>query len=247
MAGSLFAPRALVALSLLSSCLACGPIPEEHDDSAPEQPNAAATQLFDGATLAGWDGEAGYWSVEDGAITGVTTAETMGDGPTHLIWRGGEVDDFVLSFEYRIFGDGNSGVQYRSARADGFMVNGYQADFEGGDQWNGVLVEMGDRLHLALRGQKVRVAEDGKIEVLENFGTPDELQKLVHKEDWNQLEVQAQGHHLVHKINGQTMIDAIDDQSDKADDSGILAFQLNRSRPMKVQIRNIELQRGRAM
>jgi hypothetical protein len=236
-----------VALSLFAVCLACGPTPEEHDDSTPEEPNAAASQLFDGTTLAGWEGEAGYWSVEDGAITGETTAETMGDGPTYLIWRGGEVDDFVLTFEYRIFGDGNSGVQYRSAESDDFLVNGYQADFEGGDQWSGVLVEMGDRLHLALRGQKVRVAEDGKIEVVENFGSPEDLQALVHKEDWNQLEVAAQGNHLVHKINGQTMIDALDEQTGRADDSGIIAFQLNRSRPMKVQIRNIELQRGGAM
>ena len=247
MTGSPFASRTLVALSLLAGWLACGPTPEEHDDSTPEQPSAAATSLFDGATLAGWEGEPGYWSVQDGAITGESTPETVGGGPTYLIWRGGEVDDFVLTFDYRIIGDANSGVQYRSEQKDGFLVEGYQADFEGGDQWNGVLVEMGDRLHLALRGQKVRVAEDGKIEVLENFGTPEELQELVHKEDWNQMQVSAQGNRLVHKINGQTMIDAVDDQSDRAGASGILAFQLNRTRPMKVQIRNIELQRRSAM
>lgn len=232
---------------MLAVCLACDTPPAEHNGSTPEQPNARTSQLFDGATLAGWEGEAGYWSVQEGAITGETTAETRGDGPTYLIWRGGEIDDFVLTLEYRIFGDGNSGVQYRSAEADNFLVNGYQADFEGGDQWNGVLVEMGDRLHLALRGQKVRVAEDGKIEVLENFGTPEELQALVRKEDWNRFTVEARGPRLIHKINDRTMIDAEDTQTGSADDRGILAFQLNRSRPMKVQIRNIELQRGDAM
>ncbi len=58
--------------------------------------------LFDGKTLAGWDGNPELWSVEDGAITGKTK------GPDHLaynqflIWRGGvkagttygETDDF---------------------------------------------------------------------------------------------------------------------------------------------------------
>ena len=37
--------------------------------------------LFDGKTLAGWDGNPELWSVEDGAITGKTK------GPDHLAYN----------------------------------------------------------------------------------------------------------------------------------------------------------------
>ena len=33
--------------------------------------------LFDGKTLAGWDGNPELWSVEDGALTGKTRAPTI--------------------------------------------------------------------------------------------------------------------------------------------------------------------------
>ncbi len=44
------------------------------------------TSLFDGATLKGWDGNPEVWSVDDGAITAVSTAERR-VGSTHLIWQ----------------------------------------------------------------------------------------------------------------------------------------------------------------
>jgi hypothetical protein len=102
---------------------------------------------------------------------------------------------------------------------------------------------MGGRLHLAMRGQQVRVASDGKIEIAGSVGDPGELQSFVKAGDWNEFEIIASGPRLVHKINGHTMIDALDDDSEKARSSGILAIQLNRSRPMKVQVKEIHLKR----
>jgi hypothetical protein len=69
--------------------------------------------IFDGKTLNGWEGDPAIWRVEDGAITGQTTADTNLKKNTFLIWRQGEVDDFELTLEYKIIG-GNSGIQYRS-------------------------------------------------------------------------------------------------------------------------------------
>ena len=42
------------------------------------------TSMFNGKDLTGWDGEPGYWSVEDGAITGKTTAEKPLDRPSYI-------------------------------------------------------------------------------------------------------------------------------------------------------------------
>lgn len=72
----------------ISLILGCGSTPA---DATPEKENESATvSLFDGRTLAGWEGEAEYWSVEEGAITGATTEATQAGGPTYLIWRGGD-------------------------------------------------------------------------------------------------------------------------------------------------------------
>ena len=69
--------------------------------------------LFDGQSLEGWDGNPQLWRVEDGAITGQTTADNTISKNQFLIWRGGDVDNFELELEYRIVA-GNSGIQYRS-------------------------------------------------------------------------------------------------------------------------------------
>ena len=73
------------------------------------------TSLFDGSTLAGWDGDTSYWRVENGAIVAESTCEKP-TGTIYLIWQGGEASDFELKLEMRGEGAGiNSGVQYRGS------------------------------------------------------------------------------------------------------------------------------------
>ncbi|MCX6618885.1 MAG: DUF1080 domain-containing protein, partial [Acidobacteria bacterium] len=91
--------------------------------------------LFNGKDLTGWEGLPGFWSVEDGAITGKTTADHQPPANTFLVWKGGEVSDFELSFKVKLTGNNdkgwaNSGVQFRSKLMDPqtFVVGGYQAD-----------------------------------------------------------------------------------------------------------------------
>lgn len=72
------------------------------------------TQIFDGKTLNGWDGPPDVWHVEDGAIVGVSS-DTHPSGTTNIIWRGGEVGNFMLKVEMKLEGSGaNGGIQYRS-------------------------------------------------------------------------------------------------------------------------------------
>jgi hypothetical protein len=72
------------------------------------------TQIFDGKTLNGWDGPPEVWHVEDGAIVGVSS-DTHLSGTTNIIWRGGEVGNFMLKVEMKLEGSGaNGGIQYRS-------------------------------------------------------------------------------------------------------------------------------------
>ena len=49
--------------------------------------------MFNGQDLTGWRGDA-HWSVEDGAITGKTTPQTLLKYNTFLIWEGGTPQRF---------------------------------------------------------------------------------------------------------------------------------------------------------
>src|SRR5262249_27074653 len=76
--------------------------------------HAGFVSLFDGKTLEGWDGEPGAWSVEDGAIVGVSSKE-HGAGNTFFVCHGAEAKDFDLKLEIKVEWGGGSGIQYRSS------------------------------------------------------------------------------------------------------------------------------------
>jgi hypothetical protein len=209
--------------------------------------------LFNGKDLTGWKGLPGFWSVQDGAITGQTTAANPVKENTFLIWEG-EVGDFELHFKYKITdGDGkaekggNSGVQYRSkiVKPDYFVLSGYQADFEVGKTYSGILYEEKGRGILAKRGEKVVVAESGdakkpKIEVTGEVGKSEEIQAAIHPAEWNDYVVIAKGGHLQHFINGKQTVDVTDETAAGAK-KGLLGLQLHAGPPMTVQFKDFVL------
>ena len=201
--------------------------------------------IFNGKDLTGWKGVEGFWSVKDGAITGETTKENPVKTNTFLIWDG-EVGDFQLTFKYKII-DGNSGVQYRSKVADPAysVVSGYQADFEAGAKYSGILYEEKGRGILAERGQIVTLGEGEtpnkpKIEVTGSVGRSDEIQDSIKAADWNTYKIVAKGNRLKHYINGRQTVD-VTDETAVAAKKGVLALQLHAGNPMTVQFKDIVL------
>lgn len=211
---------------------------------------AGEKQLFNGKDLSGWEGHADFWSVEDGAITGRTTKEKPTAGNTFLVWKDGEVGDFELTFRYKFAAgstSGNSGVQYRSKLVDPakFVVSGYQADFEVGPKFSGILYEEKARGILALRGQAVKITTGAapnkpKIEVTGEDGKSDEIQASIKLGEWNEYRIVAKGGHLQHFINGHKTVDVMDETAEGAK-KGILALQLHAGPPMQVQFKDIVL------
>ncbi len=200
--------------------------------------------LFNGKDLSGWDGNPELWSVEDGVITGKT------NGPDHLkynqflIWEG-KAADFELKLEFRVEGDNNSGVQYRSKempKVGKWSVGGYQADIHGNAPYTGMLYDERGRGIVAQRGQKVVVDNEGKM-------TPTKLDVPVTPIDitkWHEMTIICKGNRLIHKIDGVTTVEIIDNQKSEREMEGVIAFQVHRGPKMKAQFRNIRLKRLKA-
>ncbi|HYF36987.1 MAG TPA: DUF1080 domain-containing protein, partial [Prosthecobacter sp.] len=169
---------------------------------------------------------------------------------TFLVWKAGTVSDFELTFQYRIE-KGNSGVQYRSKELPkgdfGPIISGYQADFEAGTKYSGILYEERGRGILALRGQKtvIKPSADGSkkplVEETGKVGDSDAIQASIKSEDWNEYKIIAKGNHVQHFINGQQTVDVTDEDAANAPKEGLLALQIHQGPPMKVQFKDFKL------
>ena len=201
--------------------------------------------IFDGKTLKGWNGDPKFWSVQDGAITGKTTKENPTKGNTFIIWEG-KTGNFDLRLDYKIIG-GNSGIQYRSFKADGpdeWRIGGYQADFEAGDTFSGICYGERFRGILSLRGKKtiLTVGDDGKLKKeVEDFAKDADIAKAIKKEDWNSYRIVARNFNLTHYINGVKTTQFIDRDRKTRRAEGLLALQLHAGPPMNVQFKNIRI------
>ena len=201
--------------------------------------------IFDGKTLKGWNGDPKFWSVQNGAITGKTTKENPTKGNTFIIWEG-KTGNFDLRLDYKIIG-GNSGIQYRSFKADGpdeWRIGGYQADFEAGDTFSGICYGERFRGILSLRGKKtiLTVGDDGKLKKeVEDFAKDADIAKAIKKEDWNSYRIVARNFNLTHYINGVKTTQVIDRDRKTRRAEGLLALQLHAGPPMNVQFKNIRI------
>lgn len=216
--------------------------------------------IFNGTDLTGWEGNSELWSVEDGAITGKTKPDpadaTKGllKHNTFLVWKDGKVADFELTLQYRIVA-GNSGIQYRSKELEagefGPIISGYQADFEAGTKYSGILYEERGRGILALRGEQAVIkaqekdpadpkSKPFKIEVTGSVGVSDDIQAAIKSEDWNEYKIVAKGNHIQHFINGHKTVDVVDEDPVAAKE-GVLALQIHTGPPMVVQFKDLKL------
>ncbi len=226
-------PAVLITLSLVAgSALA-------QKDQAKGKGKGFKT-IFDGKTLEGWSGKKELWSVEDGAITGVTTDENPIKQNTFLIWDG-KVGDFELRADFKC-AVGNSGIQYRSKIIDKeeFVVGGYQADIDPTMKFAGINYEEKGRGILAQRGTRATIDEKNKI-TAEEIGDADELASKIKKKGWNKYRIVAKGRTLSHYINGQLMSEVIDNSADKFAAEGVIALQVHRGPAMKIQFKNIRI------
>lgn len=239
------------------------PTPFDFDD------HTGFVQIFDGKTLAGWDGDPAMWRVEEGALIGEAPA---GPRPpnTYISYHGtGPTDatahDFDLKLEVKVEHGGGTGIQYRSSVGKpwiqarpgqplpkpAWLMTGPQADFwfpvdPQHDQYSGQFYSENTKLGiLSWRGQ-VTESEPGSTtpQLLGEIGNRAALGGYVVTNGWNQYEIIARGPVMMHLINGQLMAVFIDDDPNSSNNNaaGLIGIELE-SNPTKISVRNIWLRK----
>ena len=101
---------------------------------------AAPVSIFDGKSLAGWEGDAAWWRVEDGEIRGGSLTTKV--PKNFFLATEKSYQNFDLRLQLRLTGTGfvNSGVQIRSVRVpNSTEMSGYQVDY--GKGWYGKIYD----------------------------------------------------------------------------------------------------------
>jgi len=174
--------------------------------------------LFDGKTLGGWRYDPTLWKVQNGVIVGDSRPKGLPENSFAIFPQ--PFGDFILRFSIRVV-SGNSGVQFRSRELPDFVVAGYQAD-AANLAWGNLHEQNG-------RGRLV----DGWTGRGEHAVSPS---------DWNDMEVVARGRHIVIRVNGVTTADWTEHDASRPT-SGIIALQLHRGEPMRVELTNVRIRK----
>jgi 3-keto-disaccharide hydrolase len=219
-------------------------VPKQSDRPQPlDGDEPGFRSIFDGNTLAAWEGDPKYWRAGNGVMTGEITPETLIKSNTFLIWHGGAPEDFELKVDYRITSGGNSGINYRSVVVpdkvtpeNRFAMRGYQCDIDGQNRYTGNNYEEKGRLFLAVRGEVTHVTGTHPPVILSSLGDNKELAALI-RDDWNAIHVVARENTLLHSINGRLMSVTIDDDP-KRERKGLIGVQVHVGGPMKIEYRN---------
>lgn len=173
--------------------------------------------LFDGQSLSGWKYEPAYWGVRDGRIIGDTKGKALDKYAYAITQR--SFGDFVLRFSVRLGRGSNSGVQFRSQELPDFEVGGYQADI--------VMLGWGN-LHEQNGRRRLVDGWTGKGETVAN------------PSDWNDMEVTAKGPNITIRLNGLTTAEYTETDVSRPR-NGIIALQLHRGEPTRVEFTNIRI------
>jgi hypothetical protein len=244
---------AVIAFATATAICQQQPSPAPYVPKQSDRPEALTADepgfqpIFDGRSLAGWEGNTAYWRVDNGSLVGEITPATVIKSNTFIIWRGGKPKDFELKLEYRITPTGNSGINYRSAvvpdtvtPGNTFAMRGYQCDIDGRKMYVGNNYEEKGRLFLAVRGQVTRVVGGRPPVIVSTFGDAAELANVV-TDDWNGVHLIVRGNSLMHIVNGRLMTITIDDDAPNRPADGLIGMQVHVGGPMKVEYRNIRL------
>lgn len=135
----------------------------------------------------------------------------------------------------------NQALQQKHAK---WNLTGYQGDFDYNNRYTGQLYEQDSpRGIIAWRGQMVATEADRKPRLLSTLGSSDELKSYIKPGEWNQYEIIADGHTLIHIVNGHVMAVLLDTDPKFYKPEGLIAFEIEGPGDVKISHRNVWLKK----
>jgi hypothetical protein len=192
--------------------------------------NSAAEEgfqpLFDGKSLAGWEGDEKVFRVAEGAIVAGSRTERIPHNA--FLASKEEFGDFELRLKARLVGQGqNAGIQFRSQRVvDHFEMIGYQCDMGfAGEQpiWGALYDESRRRKFLA-------------------EADAEKLTPVLKAGDWNDLVVRCEGPRIQIWVNGLQTVDYTE-TDDKIPLRGRFGLQIHGGEPAEAAYKDIRIKR----
>ena len=183
--------------------------------SSSQKLNSDNSNLFNGKDLSGWIiYGTEKWYVENGNLV----CESGPDKEYGYLGTEKKFKNFDLTLEFKQEANGNSGVFFRSS-IEGTKISGWQAEVAPpGSNTGGVYESYG-------RGWLIK---------------PDPaLDKHLKMGEWNTMRILAQGDKVTTYLNGQKMIELVDEKVGKAE--GQIALQIHDGGGIKVRWRNINI------
>ena len=192
--------------------------------AAAPTPAENAVSLFDGKTLAGWEGNTDLWRVQDGAITGGSLTQTIKEND--FLCATSSSTNFILRLKFKLTGSEgfiNSGVQIRSQRVpNSSEVAGYQCDLGDPDWWGAIYDEA--------RRNKVLFPTDMIA-----------VNTVLKRGDWNDYVIRAVGPRITVWLNNIQTADYYEEDPNIAD-SGVIAIQAHGGGKPLIQVKDISIE-----
>lgn len=187
-----------------------------------QTPTAPARRLFDGVSLAGWEGDMAWFRVVDGAVVAGSMEQPIPRNEFLCTTR--DYGDFELRLKVRLAGGkGNGGIQLRSRRVPNSReLSGYQADM-GEQYWGGLYDE-------SRRNRFVAPPPDAATQAA-----------LVRPDDWNDYRIRCEGPRIRLWLNGRLTVDFT--EADPAiPRRGVIALQIHGGPPAEASYRDLEIE-----
>ena len=191
--------------------------------SVPTPEEEGFTQLFDGKTFKGWEGNMEYFRIEDGAVVAGNLKNKIPNNEFLVTEK--EYKNFELRFEAKLIGQGNNaGVQFWSQRIPNHHeMIGFQCDIGGwskGEIWGFLYDESRRRKMLA------EVPQD----ILAKHTKP--------KGEWNDMRVRAECDLIQIWLNGFKTVHYTEKEKD-IPRNGRFGLQIHSGPPAECWYRNI--------
>lgn len=182
------------------------------------------TPLFDGKSLAGWEGNEKVFRVEKGAIVAGSLDQKVEHN--EFLCTTKDYGDFELRLKAKLVGKGdNAGVQFRSQRIPKhFEVIGYQCD-------------MGNAAGKSIWGALYDESRRKKFLVT---GDNDKLTKILKPDDFNDLVIRCEGPHIQIWVNGEKTVDYKEEEKD-IPQKGKIAVQIHGGAPSQASYKEIRI------